>query len=208
MFLDNKGILFVLSSPSGGGKTTMADLLIKTDQNIVRSVSVTTRSPRENEVHSRDYFFFTEDEFKAACANDRILEYANVFGNYYGTPKQHVFDLLDSGKDVLCCIDWQGAKQIVSDTEAVTIFLLPPSLQKLSERLYKRSTDNESVILNRLKEAKNEIIQCCDYDYIVINHVVDDTVKELQSIIQAERAKMKHKRNIIGFIEKLNKEVI
>ncbi|MBQ4874685.1 MAG: guanylate kinase [Rickettsiaceae bacterium H1] len=207
-FLSSKGILFILSSPSGAGKTTMASLLTQEDKNIVRSISFTTRTPREHELNGRDYFFLTEAEFQNLCNNDDVLEYATVFGNYYGTPKKYVFDLLAQGKDVLCCIDWQGARQITSHTDAVTIFLLPPSLQELKNRLNKRSSDSNKVIVKRLEEAKNELLHTNKYDYVVVNEVVEKTIEELRAIIKSERAKVKHKKSLNKLIQFLVAEKV
>ena len=205
-FLNNKGILFILSSPSGAGKTTMASLLTQGDENIVRSISCTTRIPREFEMHGKDYFFLTKSDFQFSCDNNEILEHAIVFGNYYGTPKKYVFNLLEQGKDVLCCIDWQGARQINSNVKAVNIFLLPPSLKELRERLYKRSTDSDEVIERRLEEAKRELLHAHEYDYVVVNSMIECTIRELRSIIQSERAKVQNKRHLNDFINNLISE--
>ncbi len=201
--LDHKGILFILSSPSGAGKTTMASLLTAEDKNIVRSISATTRPTREGEVHGEDYFFLDEKEFQNLCESDMMLEYAAIFGYYYGTPRKYVKYLLDSGKDVLCCIDWQGSQQISAKTETVNIFLLPPSLKELRERLHSRSLDRHNVIERRIKEAKNEIVHYNEYDYVVVNNKIEEAIKELRAIVKSERAKVKNKKNLEKFIKEL-----
>ena len=196
--------MFILSSPSGGGKTTTANLLIQQDKNIVRSISATTRPIRVGEVNGEDYFFYSEDEFHSLCKSNKILEYATVFGNYYGTPKEYIFNTLDQGKDILCCIDWQGAQQITDKMDAVTIFLLPPSLKELNTRLTQRSSDSKEVIACRIQEAREEILHCHEYDYMIINNVIEETLQEVQSIVKSERAKVKNKSNLKYFLQKLD----
>ncbi len=204
-----QGTLFIISSPSGVGKTTMASMLTKHDEDIVQSISFTTRSPREGEVNAKDYFFVTEAEFKESCSNNEILEYASVFGNYYGTRKEHVYHLLEQGKDVLCCIDWQGAEQITAiNKDAVTIFLLPPSLRELKQRLKTRSSDSSKTIEERLKEAKHELSHCYKYDYCVVNTVVEDTFQDLLTIIKRERERSRQKQSVSRLVSKLITEEV
>lgn len=200
MDLINQGILFILSSPSGAGKTTIANLLIEGDSKMIRSISATTRPMRAEEVNNQDYFFLSDEEFKIACKNNEMLEHAKVFNYHYGTPKKYVDKMLAQGKDILCCIDWQGAEQITKHLDAVTIFLLTPSFRELRSRLYKRAADDDNTIEFRLKEAKNEIIHCNKYDYVIVNNVIEQTLEVVRSIVRSERAKVKYQKNLNDFI--------
>lgn len=181
----NKGRLFVISGPSGTGKGTICKELIKDDK-IRLSVSMTTRSPREGEIHGVSYFFTTKDEFQKTIETDGFLEYAEVFGNYYGTPKIEVMELLDEGIDVLLEIDVQGALQIKEVyPEAVLIFILPPSMKELRNRLSGRGTETPEVLEHRLGKAAHEIAFAVRYDYAVINDDLEETVGNVRTIINA-----------------------
>lgn len=182
-----RGKLFVISGPSGAGKGTITKQ-IRTDMGIGISVSMTTRAPREGEVHGKDYFFVTVDEFKENIANGNMLEYAVVFGqNMYGTPKDAVISRLERGHDVILEIDVQGALKVKAVMpEAVLIFILPPSLTILRERLTARGTDSEESIERRSREALNEIKLVGEYDYCVVNDVLEDALNETKAIIVAE----------------------
>lgn len=188
--MKKKGILFIVSSPSGVGKTTIANFLVKHDANIVRSISFTTRNLRGNEKSSHDYFFITEGEFFKLCKDGKMLEHAKVFQYYYGTSKEFIESTLKSGKDVLCCIDWQGAIQIKEKLDAVSIFLLPPSMNELERRLKTRGTDEPSMINHRLEVAKEEMSKYKMYDYIVVNDKLDVAQNSALNIINAERNKL------------------
>lgn len=203
MQLRTQGILFILSSPSGVGKTTLAELLIKKDKNLTRSISVTTRQPRFSEVDGADYFFVTEKQFLDFCHKQDMLEHAIVFGNYYGTLKHTIITALSKGRDVLCCIDWQGAIQIKQRMKAVSIFLLPPSLKELERRLRSRGTDDEVIIQVRLKEAKEEIPKYLSYNYVIINDHLYTTLEKIQAILEAERYNISHQGNLPKFINEM-----
>jgi len=181
----NKGRLFVISGPSGTGKGTICKELVK-DEKIRLSVSMTTRSPREGEVHGISYFFATKEEFEQKIASGGFLEYAEVFGNYYGTPKMEVLELLDEGIDVLLEIDVQGALQIKDVyPEAVLVFILPPSMEELRSRLSGRGTETQDVIERRLGKAAHEISFAAQYDYAVINDQLDEAVADVKTVIRA-----------------------
>ena len=181
----NKGRLFVISGPSGTGKGTICKELVK-DEKIRLSVSMTTRSPREGEVHGVSYFFASKEEFLQKIDADGFLEYAEVFGNYYGTPKMEVLELLDEGIDVLLEIDVQGALQIKKVyPEAVLLFILPPSLEELRNRLAGRGTETPEVLEHRLGKAVHEISFAHEYDYTVINDQLDEAVDNVRTVIRA-----------------------
>lgn len=183
-----QGILLVLSGPSGAGKGTICQILREKMPEFGYSISVTTRKPREGEVDGVNYFFKTVDEVKAMIEADGFLEYAEVYGNYYGTPRAYVMELLKQGKDVLLEIDVQGALQVKKHLpEAVLGFIAPPSLKELSDRIHKRGTDSEEVICRRLAAATDELKLASEYDYIIINDVAADAAERILKIIEAER---------------------
>lgn len=180
-----KGRLFVVSGPSGTGKGTICKELIK-DEKIRLSVSMTTRSPREGEEHGKSYFFATKEEFLQKIDADGFLEYAEVFGNYYGTPKMEVLELIDEGIDVLLEIDVQGALQIKEVyPEAVLVFILPPSMEELRKRLSGRGTETPEVVERRLGKAAHEISFAAQYDYAVINDQLEEAVENVRTVIKA-----------------------
>lgn len=191
------GFLLVLSGPSGSGKGTVSQQLMKENKEIVFSTSVTTRTPRPNEVDGDNYFFASIEEFEKMVENDDLLEYAFVHTNYYGTPKKFVFDQIKKGEIVLLEIDVQGALQIKEKyKEAVFIFLLPPTMSELKNRLIKRDTENEEEINTRYKNAFKEIDFVGEYDYFVVNREVSQAVKDIENIIAAERLRVKRYKNI------------
>jgi guanylate kinase len=200
--MKRKGIPFVISSPSGVGKTTIADFLVKRDDNIKRSVSYTTRKKRGIEKHGLDYFFVDRSEFLHLVEQNKMLEYAKVFTDYYGTPMQSVQNMLNSGIDILFCIDWQGAMQIKQKLNTVSIFLLPPSLEELKSRLQIRDTDKKDVIDYRLKIAKEEIKQYKNYDYVVVNDNLEEAQDVVFSIIKAARHQALYNKSSISEIVK------
>ena len=191
------GFLLVLSGPSGSGKGTVSESLMKNNDDIIFSTSVTTRTPRPGEVNGENYFFATREEFEKMVENDELLEHAFVHTNYYGTPKKFVFDEIEKGEIVLLEIDVQGALQIKKKyKEAVFIFLIPPTMDELRSRLVKRDTETEDEIETRYKNAFKELDFVGEYDYFVINDVIDNAVKDIETIIAAEKLRVKRHKNI------------
>lgn len=187
----HKPIMFIISSPSGCGKTTLARALLKKDKGIEYSISVTTRAKRPGEINGHDYWFVTRRRFDEMIAKDMFIEYAEVFGNYYGTPKKQTEQYLKAGLDVICAIDWQGGLRLMRQIKknAVSVFILPPSIKTLSIRLVNRATDNPDVIKRRLALAQKDISKCKYYDYIVVNDKIETAVSQLKNILDAERLK-------------------
>ena len=185
---DNDGIMIVLSSPSGAGKTTLVKLLSNQD-NFEVSISHTTRKPRPNEVDKKDYFFVSEDRFKSLIKNEEFLEYAKVFDNFYGTTRTPVIDKLNKGKNVLFDIDWQGADQIKNkklDYKLITFFILPPSKKVLFERLSNRDMKDKLIAEERMKQFGRDVLHWINYDYVVINEDLDNCYSKIFNLIQAE----------------------
>jgi len=191
------GFLLVLSGPSGSGKGTVSESLMKNNDDIIFSTSVTTRTPRPGEVNGENYFFASREEFEEMVENDELLEHAFVHTNYYGTPKKFVFDEIEKGEIVLLEIDVQGALQIKEKyKEAVFIFLIPPTMDELRSRLVKRDTETEDEIETRYRNAFKELDFVGEYDYFVINDVIDNAVKDIETIIAAEKLRVKRHKNI------------
>ncbi len=183
-----QGVLLVVSGPSGAGKGTICQILRDKLPELGYSVSVTTRQPRVGETDGVNYFFKTVEQVKEMIAKDQLLEYAEVYGNYYGTPRQYVMDLLNAGKDVLLEIDIQGALQIKKRfPEGVFVFIVPPSLDELSARIYKRGTDSEDVIQRRMASAASELTYAAEYDYIIVNDIAEKAANKILTIMDAER---------------------
>lgn len=192
----SKGLLIVLSGPSGTGKGTVCDALLERHKDIKLSISCTTRSPRDGEVHGESYFFIQEQEFKDMLVRDEFLEHACVYGNYYGTPTSFVSKQLDEGKDVLLEIDVQGAlKAKKVFPEGVYIFLLPPSMEELENRIRSRGKDTEEQILTRLGKAKSEAMLAERYDYVIVNDNVEDVVQSVECILAAERHRVSRNKD-------------
>lgn len=188
--MNERGKLIVVSGPSGSGKSTVISKLFTMRENLHFSISATTRKAREGEKHGVHYFFVSKDEFLKMIASNELLEHAEYVGNYYGTPTKAVLSKLEEGIDVILDIETKGAAQIKEKMpECVTVFLMPPKFSELSRRLHERSTDSEEVIANRLEKAVSEYKLAANYDYIVINDVVDDAAMELLSIITAEKCR-------------------
>ncbi len=203
-----RGLMLVLSSPSGAGKTTLSKRLIAQNPDLVLSVSATTRAPRPGEVDGQDYFFMTREAFQNDIEAGRFYEWAEVFGNFYGTPKAPVEDALDEGRDVVFDIDWQGARALSAQAAAdvVKVFILPPSLTLLKQRLEKRGQDTVEVIAGRMSRAKSEIEHWAEYEYIVINDDFARALEKLDLILHAERLKRERHPWLDGFVGALMNE--
>jgi guanylate kinase len=198
-----RGLMFVLSSPSGAGKTTLSRRLLAEDSGITLSVSATTRPPRNGEIDGVDYFFVAPDRFAEMVNGDELLEWATVFGNRYGTPRAPVETALHAGRDVLFDIDWQGTQQLQQTDAAsdlVRVFILPPDLAELERRLTGRATDPADVIAGRMARARDEISHWGEYDYILINDDAEVCLGEIRSILHAERLRRKRQLGLAGFV--------
>ncbi len=182
------GVMIILSSPSGAGKTTLVNLLSKLD-NFEISISHTTRQPRQNETHNKDYYFVSESEFKRIINNDEFLEYAKVFNNFYGTTRTPIINSLNKGKNVLFDIDWQGADQIKNkklDYKLITFFILPPSKEVLFKRLSNRHMKDKSIVEERMKQFDRDVLHWINYDYVVINDNLETCYSKILNLIDAE----------------------
>lgn len=203
--IQRRGLMLVLSSPSGAGKTTLSRLLLEEDENISMSVSVTTRPPREGEVDGKDYYFKSTEEFGLMRNRGELLEHAKVFDNYYGTPSAPVDEALNEGRDVLFDIDWQGTQQLMetANQHLVKVFIMPPSGQELEKRLTKRALDPPEVVAARMSKASGEISHYMEYDYIIINEVVEESMEKLRTILGAERLKRERQVGLTDFVRGL-----
>lgn len=192
-----EGLLILLSSPSGGGKTTLCNRLMEADPNVVRSVSCTTRPPRGNETEGHDYYFLAREDFENRITRGEFLEHAQVHGHYYGTLRKTVEELLAAGRDALLNIDVQGAAIVCKLAKAdprlrralVSVFLMPPSLQLLEQRLQKRGTDDNATIARRLSEAQREMAHWREYDYVIVTGPIEDDYRQMRAIVDAERCR-------------------
>jgi guanylate kinase len=204
-----RGLMLVLSSPSGAGKTTLSRKLLESDPGVELSVSVTTRKQRPGEVDGRDYHFVDAARFDAMVANDELLEWAHVFGNRYGTPRAPVEAALSRGRDVLFDIDWQGTQQLRerANRDLVSIFVLPPSIPDLERRLRARAQDSDEVIHARMTKAADEMSHWAEYDYVVINNNIDHAFAEVESILAAERLKRERQTGLSDFVRRLQAEL-
>ncbi|MCL4678321.1 MAG: guanylate kinase [Alphaproteobacteria bacterium] len=200
--------MYVLSSPSGAGKTTISRALLANDPDMTISVSVTTRKRRAGEVHGQDYFFVSHDDFRDMVDNGEMLEHAKVFDNYYGTPRQPVEDALAKGKDVIFDIDWQGTQQLseIAREDLVTVFILPPSRMELEKRLRHRSRDTretEAEIRGRMSKAADEISHYSEYDYVIVNEEIGAAIAKAQLILDAERIRRSRMVGLSDFVRGL-----
>jgi guanylate kinase len=200
-----RGVMFVLSSPSGAGKTTLSRGLVEADANISMSISVTTRRPRRGEVDGQDYHFVSTPEFDRMVAGGELLEHAKVFDNYYGTPRRPVEEALARGRDVLFDIDWQGTQQLESSApnDLVSVFILPPSMQALERRLEARAQDTPDVVAKRMARAADEMSHWAEYDYVLINLDIDRSLSQVRAILEAERLRRQRQVGLNEFVGSL-----
>jgi len=203
--IQRRGVLLVLSSPSGAGKTTITRRLLERDPTLSLSVSVTTRPPRPSEVDGRDYTFIGQAEFDALAARGDLLEHAQVFGHCYGTPRAPVEAALAAGRDIVTDIDWQGTQQLSASLEPdlVKVFILPPSLAALEARLNSRAQDSAAVVAARMAKSAEEMSHWPEYDYVIVNHDIDASVTQAQSIVTAERLKRVRQLGLADFVNRL-----
>jgi guanylate kinase len=204
-----RGLMLVLSSPSGAGKTTLSRLLLDSDPAIDLSISVTTRPPRPGEVDGRDYHFIDRAQFDAMVARGELLEWAQVFGNRYGTPRGPVEKALAEGRDVLFDIDWQGTQQLRDKgrDDLVSVFVLPPSIPDLEQRLKSRAQDTPEVIRSRMAKAADEMSHWAEYDYVVINREIADAFEDVRLILGAERLKRGRQPGLFAFVRSLQARI-
>ena len=207
--ITKRGLMLVLSSPSGAGKTSICKKLLQQDTGLVLSVSATTRKRRPGEVEGKDYQFLSIQEFESRINKSQFLEYAKVFDNYYGTPAQLVERTLKSGVDVLFDIDWQGTQQLKARArqDLVSVFILPPSIKELEKRLFKRAQDTSEVVANRMSKSASEMSHYPEYDYVIINHDLDKSVEQVQSILCAERARRERQIGLVEFVKYLRAQL-
>lgn len=203
-----RGLMLVISSPSGAGKSTISRALMEADPTLGMSVSVTTRQRRPSEIAGRHYHFISVREFERLRDSDALLEWAEVHGNFYGTPREPVEIAMTEGRDMLFDIDWQGARQLQEKMAAdvVSIFVLPPTMTELQARLHRRAEDTEAVIRTRLLNSRSEIEHWREYDYIIINEDLDTAFDAVQSIVKAERLRRDRRHGLYGFVTKLVEE--
>ena len=207
--IKRRGIMLVMSSASGAGKTTLSRRLLEEDANITMSVSTTTRPPRPGEEDGKDYHFVTRERFAEMVASDAFLEHAHVFDHDYGTPAAPVEAALKAGRDVLFDIDWQGAQQLRAKVRAdvVSIFILPPSVEELENRLRKRAQDPDEVVHRRMAKAAEEMSHWLEYDYVIINEDIETALAEIKAIVTAERLNLERREEgLLPFVQKLRGE--
>ena len=207
--MSEKGVLVILSSPSGAGKTSIARALVEENKNFLFSVSATTRKSRPGEVNGREYHFLTVNEFRERVNDGQFLEHAKVFGNLYGTPLEPVMESINDGKDLIFDVDWQGGKQIRSSSLSkfvISIFILPPSIKALQERLMKRAQDSSETVKDRMTKSIGEIMHWKEYDYVIVNNNFEQTLYEVKSIITSEKLRRVRNSQLEDFVETLTHE--
>ena len=198
MLIEKKGMMFILSSPSGAGKTTLTKKIAENNSNFTISISYTTRKARPNEINGKDYHFVTTEKFNSLVKENNFFEYANIFDNYYGTLKKTVIELISQGKDVLFDIDWQGTKQLkkIDNLSSVTIFILPPNIQVLKNRLLSRHKDQEELIEERMNKFNEEVSHWNEYNYVVVNDDLNMCYDNILNIIMSEKKGITQKQNL------------
>lgn len=207
--IQRRGLMLVLSSPSGAGKTTISRKILERDENVVISISYTTRPRRPGEVAGEHYHFVSMEDFNLMINRGEMLEYAKVFGNYYGTPRAPVEQALAQGLDVMFDIDWQGTQQLEEKAreDLVSIFILPPSIRELERRLHTRAQDNAETIASRMEQANNEMSHWSEYNYVLVNHSIDASLEQVLSILQAERLKRTRQVGLSNFVKGLRQGI-
>jgi guanylate kinase len=205
MRVRRRGLLIVLSSPSGAGKTTIARRLIVADPGLTLSVSVTTRPPRQGEIDGRDYFFISPERFSEMMALGEFLEHATVFGHSYGTPRRPIEEALAAGRDVVADVDWQGAQQLAEKLpcDLLAVFVLPPSLDALRTRLLARAQDSASEVSTRMAKSAEEMSHWSEYDYVIVNHDIEESIAQAQAIVTAERLRRTRQIGLADFVRDL-----
>jgi len=203
--IGRRGILLVLSSPSGAGKSTITRAMLAREPSLEFSISVTTRPPRAGEIDGRDYHFISRERFDAMVRQNELLEHAEVFGNFYGTPRAPVAAALDTGRDVIADLDWQGTQQLKQAMRAdvVAVFILPPSNAALEQRLKSRAKDSEEIVRGRMAKSADELSHWPEYDYVVVNETIADSVALVASILAAERARRDRLKGLAEFVNDL-----
>ena len=206
MVKEKKGMMFVLSSPSGTGKTTLTKKLAENNKNFVISISHTTRKPRPNEINGKDYYFVSKKEFKDLLKENNFFEYANIFDNWYATLKKPVLELLSRGKDVLFDIDWQGTKQLnkIKNLSLITFFILPPNLKVLKKRLLNRHEGQEQLVKKRMDKFNEEVSHWNEYNYVVVNDDLNKCYDNILSIMMSEKKGLSQKQNLSDIKKKIN----
>ena len=209
MMVKRRGLLLILSSPSGAGKTTLTRRLMTWDATVRFSISATTRAPRPGEQDGREYYFRSRPAFERMVATGEMLEHAEVFGNFYGSPRAPVQAAMDAGRDTVFDIDWQGGQQIRNSSlgrDVVSVFVLPPSIAELDRRLRARGQDSDAVIAGRMAKSQDEISHWAEYDYVIINRDLEVAFNDLVTILQAERRRRDRQPDLAEFVRGLNKE--
>ena len=206
MVKEKKGMMFVLSSPSGTGKTTLTKKLAENNKNFAISISHTTRKPRPNEINGKDYYFVSKKEFKDLLKENNFFEYANIFDNWYATLKKPVLELLSRGKDVLFDIDWQGTKQLnkIKNLSLITFFILPPNLKVLKKRLLNRHEGQEQLVKKRMDKFNEEVSHWNEYNYVVVNDDLNKCYDNILSIMMSEKKGLSQKQNLSDIKKKIN----